>query len=79
MLLSELQTKDIIDVESGERLGVITDLEIDVTIGLIQSIIISTKGKWLGLFGEQEELWIDWAQIQMIGHDVILISRSKYS
>ncbi|MET3682058.1 YlmC/YmxH family sporulation protein [Alkalibacillus flavidus] len=79
MLLSELQTKDIIDMESGERLGVVTDLDIDVTIGIVQGLIITIKGKWLGFFGAQEELMIYWNQIHMIGHDVILVNRSNHS
>ncbi|WP_027963113.1 YlmC/YmxH family sporulation protein [Halalkalibacillus halophilus] len=74
MLLSELQTKDLIEVENGEKIGFISDLEIDVAEGLIIALVISIKSKWFGLFGEDEERIIYWSQIKKIGSDVILVS-----
>ncbi|WP_017187422.1 YlmC/YmxH family sporulation protein [Alkalibacillus haloalkaliphilus] len=79
MLLSELQTKDIIEVENGEKIGFISDLELDVTVGVILSLVVSVKGKWFGVFGEQEEIAISWSQIEKIGADVILVRMIKHS
>ncbi|TFB23287.1 YlmC/YmxH family sporulation protein [Filobacillus milosensis] len=73
MLLSELQTKDIINVDNGEKIGFINDLEVDVTIGVVLALVVTTRAKWFGLFGEEEELLIRWSNIERIGADVILV------
>ncbi|PKR78546.1 YlmC/YmxH family sporulation protein [Halalkalibacillus sediminis] len=78
MLLSEIQIKDIINVDSGEKLGYINDLEIDVQVGSIVALIVTLKSKWFGIFGEEEEIRILWSQIEKIGADVILV-RTSYS
>ncbi|MBM7552840.1 YlmC/YmxH family sporulation protein [Thalassobacillus pellis] len=75
MMISELQLKDIIALETGERLGQITDLDIDVDNGNVKAIIITLKGKMMGLFGKEEEVVIPWEQIINIGADVILVKK----
>lgn len=72
-MISELQVKDIIAIEDGSKLGYIHDLEIDTEKGSILALVIALKGKWLGLFGKQEELVIPWNNIVTIGKDVILV------
>ncbi|WP_188205733.1 YlmC/YmxH family sporulation protein [Alkalibacillus aidingensis] len=79
MLLSELQTKDIIEIENGEKIGFISDLELDVTVGVILYLIVTVRGKWFGVFGQQEEVAISWSQIEKIGTDVILVRMIKQS
>ncbi len=73
MLLSELQTKDIINVENGEKIGFVNDLEIDVTVGVVLALVVTTRSKLFGLFGQDEELLIRWSHIDTIGEDVILV------
>ncbi|GGC80730.1 hypothetical protein GCM10007216_09130 [Thalassobacillus devorans] len=75
MMISELQLKDIIALETGERLGQIADLDIDVNTGKVIAIIITLKGKMMGLFGKDEEAVIPWDQIINIGTDVILVKK----
>jgi len=70
--LSELQMKEIIVINSGRRLGHLSDLEIDADIGRITSLIIYVKEN-NSLFGKQEEILIPWHQIITIGTDVILV------
>lgn len=76
--LSELQLKDIVVVEDGKKLGNITDLEIDVDKGKITSLVISLKGKMMGLFGKDEEVIIPWEHIVTIGADVILVKNQEH-
>ena len=73
MLLSELQSKDIINIDSGAKIGFIGDIEIDVTVGVITYLIVTISQKWFGLIGREEELNIPWPNIVKIGTDVILI------
>lgn len=74
MLLSELQLKDIINLDNGEKIGYISDLEIDVEYGKIISLIVAVKSKWFGFIGQDEEIRIQWHYIKKIGKDVILVS-----
>ncbi|KGP92783.1 hypothetical protein N780_10525 [Pontibacillus chungwhensis BH030062] len=71
--ISELQVKEIISVENGQKIGHMTDLEIDVDKGKLIAIVVGTKGKMMGLFGKDEELVIPWSSILTIGEDVILV------
>ena len=71
--ISELQTKDVVNVSDGKRLGNIGDIDINLTTGKIESIIISGSGKMLGLFGRDEEVSVPWRNIVKIGSDVILV------
>lgn len=73
MRISEFQTKDVVNVANGKKLGNIGDIDIDLETGQIQSLIILGTGKVLGLFGREEETVILWQNIVKIGADVILV------
>ncbi|WP_340082154.1 YlmC/YmxH family sporulation protein [Terribacillus sp. FSL K6-0262] len=73
MTLTELQMKDIILMENGKRVGNVSDLEINAQNGHISAIVVTLRGKMMGLFGKEEELVVPWNQIITIGTDVILI------
>lgn len=66
--------KEIIVINTGRRLGHLSDLEIDPNRGKIESIIINIKEN-NSLFGRQEEILIPWNQIITIGADVILVEK----
>lgn len=71
--LSELQIKEIINVNDGSRLGHFTDLEIDPDNGRITALIVPVKEKQSGFFSKADEIVIHWNQIETIGTDVILV------
>lgn len=74
MRLSDLQTKEIINMSTGKRLGLIIDVIID-SGGTIKSLILEEKrGK---KFSNREEYELDWKQISKIGDDIILV-KDKY-
>ena len=68
MRLSELQTKEIINMSTGKRLGLIIDVIVDNN-GLIKSLILEEKK---GKRFSREEYELDWSQISKIGDDIIL-------
>lgn len=70
---SELRTKDVINVTDGRRMGLIGDLELDLEAGRIKAIVIPGPGRFLGLFGRERDVVVDWEQIEKIGQDVILV------
>ncbi|WP_368506093.1 YlmC/YmxH family sporulation protein [Alkalihalophilus sp. As8PL] len=74
MKISDLQAKDIVNMENGKRLGHLTDLDINLTTGAIEAMVINGTGKMMGLFGkEEQEVIIPWKNIIRIGSDVILV------
>ncbi|GEN55524.1 YlmC/YmxH family sporulation protein [Halobacillus litoralis] len=78
MKITELQMKDVIAMETGERLGYISDLDIDTQRGRLKGLVLTMKGKAMGLFGKEEEMTIPWDQIVNIGADVILVKKNGY-
>ncbi|KMK77129.1 YlmC/YmxH family sporulation protein [Alkalihalobacillus pseudalcaliphilus] len=74
MKISDLQSKDIVNMENGRRLGHVTDLDINLTTGRIEAMIINGTNKVMGLLGRNEaEVIIPWDNIIKIGSDVIIV------
>ncbi|MFD2371351.1 YlmC/YmxH family sporulation protein [Brevibacillus sp. GCM10020057] len=74
MRLSELGGKEIIGLDTGEKMGVISDsdLVIHPESGQIQSIILP-KGSFFGFGKKREDLVIPWTSIVKIGPDMVII------
>ncbi len=70
---SELKLREIVSITDGKRLGLIKDLELDLEQGRIEAIIVPGPGKFLGLFGKDNDYIIPWRNIKKIGVDVILV------
>lgn len=76
---SDLKLKEVISVIDGKRMGHITDIEIDVETGRLTAIVVPGMGKFLGLFGRNEDVVISWDKINKIGMDVILVEAGNFS
>lgn len=73
--VTDLRSKDVINVEDGCRIGCVTDVEIDTCTGcLINLVVFCGRGIW-GFFGRGEEIIINWKDIVVIGNDSILVRR----
>ena len=68
----ELADKDVINVCTGERLGRICDIEINVKDCTVCSVIVPGQSSLFG-FGKATELVIPWARIECIGEDTVLV------
>ncbi len=75
MYLSELQKKEIIDINSGKRVGIIIDVVVSLE-GMIKSLIVEERK--LKRFTASEEKTVNWQQIVKIGDDIILIDSKKH-
>lgn len=75
MRLSDLQTKEIINMTTGKRLGLIIDVIINAE-GNIKSLILEEKK--MKRLSSREEYELDWKQIVKIGDDIILV-KDKYA
>ncbi|HWR09575.1 YlmC/YmxH family sporulation protein [Sporomusa sp.] len=74
----DLKLKEVINVIDGKRMGNITDIEIDVESGRLTAIVVPGVGKFLGLFGRNEDVVIPWDKINKIGMDVILVEAGNF-
>lgn len=71
--ISDFQTKEIVNVENGKRLGHVGDLDVNLSSGKIENLIIPGAGKIMGLFGRDNDIVVPWSNIVRIGADVILV------
>lgn len=78
MRLSDLQSKDIVNVMDGRNIGNIIDVKVDERNGVIISLIVETKGKFMS-FNRGEDTEIKWQSIERIGEDVILVRLGNWN
>jgi YlmC/YmxH family sporulation protein len=79
MKLSEMAGKELIDVQTGSRRGVLggADLWIDEETGRIDSIVLS-QGGGLPFGKKREEMVIAWDSIVKVGPDMILLDADTF-
>ncbi len=75
--ITELRCKEVIDKSNGCRLGLISDVEVDSCCGRIVALIIYGRPKYLGICGKRERIRICWEDIEVIGNDTVLVSKSQ--
>ncbi|AAK79663.1 YlmC/YmxH family sporulation protein [Clostridium acetobutylicum] len=71
--INAMKSMEVIDINTGTKLGLIKDLKIDTEEYKVISIILpgSKVGGW---FSKGNDIEIDWTDIQKIGVDVILVN-----
>ena len=70
---SQLRCKEVVNISDGNRLGYISDMDIDVSCGRILTVIVPGPGKILGLFWSEYDYVIPWSCIRQIGDDIVLV------
>ncbi|WP_455543892.1 YlmC/YmxH family sporulation protein [Intestinibacter sp.] len=75
MYLSEIAGKEIVNLVTGERLGVIDecDIIIDEATGDILALSIPRARGFWGLRKDKEVLEVPWRSVRKIGNDMIII------
>ena len=72
MKLSDLQEKDIVNINDGRKVGRIIDVEIESN-GLIKYLVVDEKKGIRAFFSSNNDVNITFNQIKKIGSDVILV------
>ncbi len=72
MNLSDLQSKDIINIKDGKRVGAIIDVVLDSN-GNLEALIVQKSKLLASIFPGKDEFRVKWSQIKKIGEDVILV------
>ena len=70
--LSDLQCKEVICIHSGQRLGFVSDIQIEVPEGKVCAILVPACSRGFRL-GPREDYLIPWDCIRRIGPDIVLV------
>ncbi len=75
MMLSELGGKEIINLNNGERLGIIADSDIivDEKTGKIMTLLVPERRLQFKFFKESDDIEIPWHTIRKIGNDMVIV------
>ena len=75
--LDELRRKEVIDIDTGERLGYIDDVRIDLKRSAVEALLIYGRVRLFGVLGKEDDVAIPCGDIRVVGSDVVLISQSS--
>ena len=70
--INELKYKEVINIHTGERLGFVSDIDVDIQDGRAVNLIVPGKLRGFGFFGKSEDYVIPWDTVKKIGEDIIL-------
>lgn len=74
--ISSLKSMELIDINTGAKLGYIKDFKVNCDEHRIEAIIIPMQKS--GWFSKHEDIEIPWDKIKKIGIDVILIDADGF-
>lgn len=74
MRLSDLQSKNLVNMNDGRNIGNIIDVKIDEETGNIHALIIEGRGNVFSFLNKDMDMEVSWGDIKKIGEDVILVS-----
>ena len=70
---NDLRRKIVIDIHNAERLGTVSDIDVDIETGKINSIILPPKDFLSGIFTRVKERVIPWSAVKAVGNEFILV------
>lgn len=71
--ITDLHSKEVINVSDGRRLGYVDDVEVDTCTAQLVSLIIFGRSKLCGILGRTDDVVIGWKEIEVIGPETILV------
>lgn len=74
--LEDIRTKEVIDIQTGERLGYVDDVQMNLDTSEIIALVINGRERLFGLLGRDTDIVIPCGEIKVIGRDILLIRRS---
>ena len=70
---TDLQCKEVICLGTGQRLGFICDVVVEIPDGNVTAIVVPGPCRFFGLVGRQDDYCIPWSCIRKIGPDIVLV------
>ncbi len=72
--ITELHDKEVINIRTGARLGVVDDVEVDSCTAALCAIVVHGRPKCFGLMGYEEDRVIPWNCIEVVGDETVLVN-----
>ena len=72
--ISDLRCKEVVNVKTGTKIGMVCDVAVDTCNATVQSIIVYGRCKFFGLLGREDDIVIPWCDINIIGRDTVLVN-----
>lgn len=69
-----LRKMEVIDINTAEKLGVVSDIDVDIKTGQIKSIVLPNKEFFLFSSQKSRELVIPWTSVRAVGREHILVN-----
>ncbi len=76
MRLSDLQTKNIVNINDGKNIGTIIDANITEN-GTVETLVIEANKNFFSL-NRESDIEVKWQDITKIGEDVILVKPGSH-
>ena len=73
--MSDLSKQDIIDIQTGCKVGKLCDFCVDTSTAMITNLIVIRKSSFFSFIRGGEEIIIPWCDVHMFGRDTILITK----
>ena len=73
MKFTQLQCKEVICVSNGQRLGFVSDVQIEIPDGNVRAIVVPCPNHFPGGLGRRDDFIIPWSCIKRIGPDIVLV------
>lgn len=71
--LSQIKSKEVVDVKTGIKIGYVDDVEIDTASSGVVSFLVFGRPRLMGMLGREEDIVIKCDDIRLIGEDTILV------
>ena len=68
-----LRKMEVIDINTAEKLGMVSDIDVDIATGQIKSLVLPNKDVFLFSPNKSRELTIPWSSVKAIGREHILV------
>ena len=69
----DLKQREVINIITAERLGYITDVDIDFETGKVRSVIIPARYGIFSFLTKRNDYVIPWEKIVTVGKDLVLV------
>ncbi len=70
----KLRQREVINIKTAERIGFISDVEINESTGNVDAIIVPRRGCFIRRLFGGGELIIPWSAIEVVGDEVVLVN-----
>lgn len=71
--VKSLLNKEVINVCSGENIGCVCDILVDIACGRVSKIVIPKGSSLISYFSKEGFIYINWCDVVKVGENLILV------